>query len=419
VRISSGAVAIAIRRTGDRSGAPIHLAADAPRRVSRYVRQVRRSVLGLPLFDIALAATLFLVKVVTLATGLQPGSVPVSYVLAPVATLPLAWRRRYPLAAALVVTGAAFAEVSIGGYHNSVVWLAVFILVPYSLAAHASSVRAMLAGMAATLAAGARSQAAQSAPHTVGGWGSTLAGDAALIFVPFFVGLALRQQRLRAETSEQLAVQLEREREERARAAVAEERTRIARELHDEVAHAMSVIAVQADAAEGALAHDPALVERPLLAIRETARQALTDMRRVLGALHGDDRAELAPEPGLARAGVLLEQARADGLEVELRIEGEPIPLPPPLDLAAYRVLQEGLTNVRKHAAARHVDVVLRYGRDAIGVEVTDDGEGSGRGGGTGRGLAGIRERVALLGGEFVAGPRARGFALRVTLPLA
>jgi signal transduction histidine kinase len=188
--------------------------------------------------------------------------------------------------------------------------------------------------------------------------------------------------------------------------------------LHDEVAHAMSVIAVQADAAEGALAHDPALVERPLVAIRETARSALADMRRVLGALRGDEHAELAPEPGLARAGALLEQARSSGLEVELRIEGEPVPLRPALDLAAYRVLQEGLTNVRKHAAARRVEVVLRYGRDAIGVEVSDDGNGSGGGGsGTGRGLAGIRERVTLLGGEFVAGPRAHGFALRVTLP--
>jgi signal transduction histidine kinase len=228
----------------------------------------------------------------------------------------------------------------------------------------------------------------------------------------------VRQQRLRAEALEQLAVELEREREERARAAVAEERTRIARELHDEVAHAMSVIAVQADAAEGALAHDPALVQRPLVAIRETAREALADMRRVLGALRGDEQAELAPEPGLARAGALLEHARAGGLEVELRVEGEPAPLPPALDLTAYRVLQEGLTNVRRHAAARRVEVVLRYNRDAVGVEVVDDGGGPGSGSGGGRGMAGIRERVALLGGEFVAGPRARGFALKVTLPL-
>jgi signal transduction histidine kinase len=218
---------------------------------------------------------------------------------------------------------------------------------------------------------------------------------------------------------EELTEQLEREREERARSAVAEERARIARELHDEVAHAMSVIAVQADAAEGALAMDPALVERPLVAIRETARGALSDMRRVLGALRNGEDVELAPEPGLERIGTLLEQARVAGLRVELRVEGEPAPLPAAVDLAAYRVLQEGLTNVRKHAGAGRVEIVVRYGRDAVGIEVVDDGDGTGDGGGTGRGLAGLRERVTLLGGEFIAGPRRRGFAVRVTLPLA
>jgi signal transduction histidine kinase len=155
------------------------------------------------------------------------------------------------------------------------------------------------------------------------------------------------------------------------------------------------------------------------LAIRETARDALADMRRVLGALRGAEGPELTPEPGLARLGELLGQSRAAGLEVDLRIEGEPAPLPPALDLTAYRILQEGLTNVRKHSGARVAEVVVRYARDSVGIEVADDGDGSGSGSGSGRGLAGIRERVALLGGEFVAGPRARGFALRVTLPLA
>ena len=380
---------------------------------------MRRTLYGLPAVDVALAAALFAVKIVTLAAGIQPGAGAVSYVLAPFWTLPFAWRTRFPLGVAVVVAGANALEVAVGGYHDSVVALAAIILVPYSLAAHAANARRMAAGLAAIIASGAFSSAAQGAPGTAGALLSRAAGDAAVIFVPFLVGLALRQQRLRAETLEELAAQLEREREERARSAVAEERTRIARELHDEVAHAMSVIAVQADAAEGALRRDPMLVERPLVAIRDTARQALGDMRRVLGALRAEGAADLAPEPGLARAGALLEQARAAGLDVDLRIEGEPVPLPPPLDLAAYRVLQEGLTNVRKHAAARRVEVTIRYRRDAVGVEVSDDGDGSGGGGGTGRGLTGIRERVALLGGEFVAGPRAQGFALRVTLPLA
>jgi signal transduction histidine kinase len=277
----------------------------------------------------------------------------------------------------------------------------------------------MLAGLATCAAVGAYEQTAQPAPGSFPALASTVAGDAALLLVPFFAGLAMRQQRLRARTLEDLADRLEHEREEQARLAVAEERTRIARELHDEVAHAMSVIAVQADAAEGALQHDPALVQTPLVAIRDTARGALADMRRVLGALRADEAASFAPEPGLARVEGLLEQARATGLEVALRIDGEPVPLPPALDLAAYRVVQEGLTNVRKHAGACRVDVAIRYRRDAVTVEIDDDGDGSGPGGGTGRGLAGLRERVALLQGEFVAGPRPRGFTVRVRLPLA
>jgi signal transduction histidine kinase len=381
---------------------------------------MRKTLFGLPLLDVVLALGLLAVKLGGMATGVQPGGGAASWVAAPLWTLPLAWRRRSPLAVALVVAATNAVEVALVGQYDSVVFLVAFLLVPYSLAAHAQSAARMAAGLGALLVSGGVSQAAQPSPGSAGDWTTTIAGDLALFVVPFLVGLALRQQRLRAEAMEQLAVQLEREREERARAAVAEERTRIARELHDEIAHAMSVIAVQADAAEGALARDPLLVERPLLAIRDTARDALAEMRRVLGALRSGEPAQLAPEPGLARLGNLLEQARAAGLEVDLQVEGDPVPLPPSLDLAAYRILQEGLTNVRKHAAAQRVEVVVCYGRDTVGVEVSDDGggAGAGAGGGTGRGLAGIRERVALLGGEFVAGPRAQGFALRVTLPL-
>lgn len=373
-----------------------------------------RTIAQLPRADVALAVLLFAVKIVTLATGLQPGSGAVSYVAAFGLTLPFAWRSRRPVAVAVVVSATAVAEIAIGGYHNSVVALAAWLLVSYSLGAHAAPAARLVAGFAVTAAAGIWAAVAQG-PVTF--W--NLVAVVGLLGASLLAGLWVRQVRLRAQALERLAEQLQHERDERARTAVAEERARIARELHDEVAHAMSVIAVQADAAEGALAHDPALVERPLSAIRETARGALADMRRVLGALRGDEAAAYAPEPGLARVGALVEQTRAAGLDVEMRIEGEPAPLPPALDVAAYRVVQEGLTNVRKHAAARRVEVVIRYGRQTIDVEVRDDGDGSGVGAGSGRGLAGVRERVALLGGEFVAGPRADGFALCVTLPLA
>jgi signal transduction histidine kinase len=371
------------------------------------------TVRGLPLTDVLLAAVLFAVKLVTLATGIQPGPT-VMAAFVPFWSLPFAWRRRRPLALAAIVSATGVCEYSIVGYHNSVVALLAWVLVAYSVGAYARGARRIVVGILITGAGGLYVGIAHG-PRTL--WNVV-----ALVFVlvaPLLGGLWVRQLKLRTVMLEQLTEQLEREREERARSAVAEERARIARELHDEVAHAMSVIAVQADAAEGALAKDPALVERPLVAIRETARGALSDMRRVLGALRGSEDAGLAPEPGLERIGTLIRHARAGGLEVDLRVEGEPSPLPATVDLAAYRVLQEGLTNVRKHAAATRVEIVVRYSRDAVAIEVVDDGDGAGNGGGSGRGLAGLRERVALLGGEFIAGPRNRGFALRVTLPLA
>lgn len=371
-----------------------------------------KTVLGLPLVDVALALVLFAVKLATLALGIQPGPA-VMYAFLPFWTLPFAWRRRYPVALALVIALTGLSEYAAAGYHNSVVALLAWVLVPYNIGAHVRGLRRIVLAMAIVGAAGLTVGIAHG-PRTL--WNIV-----ALLFLqvaPLLAGLWIRQLRLRTAMLEQLARQLEREHEEQARTAVAEERARIARELHDEIAHAMSVIAVQADAAEGALGRDPALVERPLIAIRETARDALADMRRVLGGLRGGEQAELAPDPGLERIGALVEQTRAGGIDVDLRIEGEPAPLPSPLDLAAYRVLQEGLTNVRKHAAASRVEIVIRYERDAVAVEIADDGDGSGAGGGTGRGLAGLRERVALFGGEFVAGPRRRGFALRVRLPL-
>ena len=372
-----------------------------------------RTILGLPLADVLLAAGLFVVKLATLVTGVQPGPASM-YVFVLFWTAPFAWRRRQPLAVAVAISATGVLEYSIVGYRNSIVALLAYVLVPYGIGAYARGARRIVLGMAIAAAGGLYVGIAHG-PRTL--W--NIVSLVVLLLAPLLAGLWLRQLRLRTATLEHLTRQLELDREERARSAVAEERARIARELHDEVAHAMSVIAVQADAAEGALASDPALVERPLVAIRDTARAALADMRRVLGGLRSGEDVELAPGPGLEQVGTLVEQARTVGLDVDLRIEGEPSPLPQSLDLAAYRVLQEGLTNVLKHAGARRVEVVVRYGRDAVAVAVVDDGDGSGAGGGTGRGLPGLRERVTLLGGELVAGPRSRGFALRATLPLA
>jgi signal transduction histidine kinase len=372
-----------------------------------------RTVLALPLADVALALALFAIKLASLAAGSQPGPASM-YLFVPLWTLPFAWRRRYPFALTVVVAATGVAEYLVAGYHNSIVALLAWILVPYNIGAHMRDARRVAAAFAIAVSAGMAVGIAHG-PRTV--W--NIVALLVVQIAPLLGGLWVRQLRLRTVMLEQLTQQLEREREERARTAVAEERARIARELHDEIAHAMSVIAVQADAAEGALVRDPALVERPLLAIRSTAREALADMRRVLAGLHGDEAHDRAPGPGLERIGALVEQARASGLEVDVRVQGEPKPLPPSLDLAAFRVVQEGLTNVRKHAAASRVEITVQYERDAVSVEVSDDGDGSGTAGGGGRGLAGLRERIALLGGDFVAGPRRQGFALCARLPLS
>jgi signal transduction histidine kinase len=368
---------------------------------------VVRKTSAIPAGDLALAVGLFCIKLFTLVAGIQEGAGPISYLVLPLWTLSLAWRRVSPARVAAAVAAAALLEVSIGGYRDSIVALACFVIVPYSLAAYHKSMRELFGGLAVFVPGGIVSALAQS-----GGAVANVAAATFLLAGAVLAGLWIRQLRLRSEMLEQLG-------EDRVHTAVAEERARIARDLHDEVAHAMSVIAVQADAAEGALAHDPHLVRTPLVAIRDTARVALGDMRRVLGALGGGDPAsDDASEPGLARLDSLVETARAGGLSVELSVEGEPRPLPAPLDVAVYRVVQEALTNVRKHSGAQRAEVIVRYRDDTVHVEIVDDGDGSGPGGGSGKGLAGIHERVAALGGRVVAGPSPRGFALGVILPL-
>jgi len=208
--------------------------------------------------------------------------------------------------------------------------------------------------------------------------------------------------------------------EERERAAVAEERRRIARDLHDVVAHSVSVMTVQAGAARLLLDEEPKRAREPLLAVEETGRQALGEMRRLLGILRrAEGKAALAPQPGLARLDDLVAQARAGGLPVELTVEGERAALPPGVDLAAYRIVQEALTNARKHGGPARAHVALRYGREALELEVTNDGGASANDGSGGHGLVGMRERVALYGGELEAGPRASGgYAVRARLPV-
>jgi signal transduction histidine kinase len=249
---------------------------------------------------------------------------------------------------------------------------------------------------------------------------------AEFFFVPLFFGIgwlagyALRERAEQAEAAEVRATQAEREREAAARIAVAEERARIARELHDIVAHAVSVMVLQVGAVRHKLPDELAEGREALEGVEKAGRTALAEMRRLLAAIRPDgDDAELAPQPGLDRLDSLLEEVGRAGLPVRLHVDGEPFPLPRALDLSAYRIVQEGLTNALKHARAANADVTLRYRPEELEIEVRDDGIGTATSDGLGHGLVGVRERVKIYGGEMSAGTAAGGgFVLSTHLPL-
>jgi signal transduction histidine kinase len=239
-------------------------------------------------------------------------------------------------------------------------------------------------------------------------WNFTAVAVLIMAFLRSIVGRRDRQLRI-----------AERERELARREAVVEERARIARELHDVIAHHVSMMVVQAGAERRVLDPAQASTREVLGTIERVGRSALTEMRRLVGMLRGDDREGLLPQPALADVPMLVSQLGDAGLPVELRVEGEPRELPVGIELSAYRVIQEGLTNALKHAGRASAAVRIRYGTGSLELEVTDDGAGDPADvPGGGHGLVGIRERVALYGGELQAGQRAGGgFVLRVLLP--
>jgi signal transduction histidine kinase len=243
-----------------------------------------------------------------------------------------------------------------------------------------------------------------------------------LIFIILWtIAFALGRTSAAADEARARAAWAEQEREARALAAVTEERARIARELHDVVGHGVSVMTVQASAVRRLLRPDQEREREALLVVERTGREALAEMRRMVGVLRRPEEAPaLAPQPSLEHLERLAEQAREAGLPVELQVEGEPVVLPAGLDLTAYRLVQEGLTNALKHAQAERAQVIVRYSDGEIELIVSDDGAGAGDTAGGGHGLVGMRERVSVYGGELEAGPRPEGgFQLRAKLPLA
>ncbi len=240
-----------------------------------------------------------------------------------------------------------------------------------------------------------------------------------LFVIGWLAGYALRERAEQAEAAEERAAQAERERDAASRIAVAEERARIARELHDVVAHAVSVMVLQVGAVRHRL-EDPD--DRGALeSVEQAGRTALAEMRRLLGAMRRDgDGVQLGPQPGLGELGPLLEEVGRAGLPVELHVEGERLDLPRGIDLSAYRIVQEGLTNALKHAQATQADVTVRYAPAELELEVRDDGRGTAASDSLGHGLVGIRERVSIYGGEMTARPaNGGGFVLSARLPLA
>jgi signal transduction histidine kinase len=237
----------------------------------------------------------------------------------------------------------------------------------------------------------------------------------------WIAGYALRERSQQAEAAEVRAARAEREREAAARVAVAEERARIARELHDIVAHAMSVMVLQVGAVRHKLPDALAEDRDALRGVERAGRRALTEMRQLLAAMRTNgDEPELVPQPGLDGLTSLLADVGRAGLPVELHLEGQPYPLPRGVDLSAYRIVQEGLTNALKHAHASDADVVVRYRPDAVEIEVRDNGGGVVAGDGLGHGLVGIRERVKIYGGEMTARTEPEGgFVLSTRLPVA
>jgi signal transduction histidine kinase len=344
------------------------------------------------------------------------GSKPVFSVLLAAAALPLLWRRRFPLAAPLVALAVLAGSPLLVGQAllDSGAAIPVALVAGWVLGRGNERPRALV-GLAAVYVL---FLVAVAGANRVG-LGDAVYGSLQLV-APWLAGQAVRGREAQLRELGERATRLEREREQRRRAAAADERLRIARELHDVVAHSISVMTVQAGGARLLVESEPVRAEEALLQVEETGRLALAEMRRLPGVLGRDGRDDGGgPRAGLTSLAWLLEQVRCAGLPVELIVSGSERPLPAGLDLAAYRVVQEALTNTLKHAGPAIARVRLRYAPEALELEVEDDGPGTGTGGGGGHGLVGMRERVTIYGGELRAGRRPDGgYGVRVRLPL-
>ncbi len=330
----------------------------------------------------------------------------------------LAWRRLHPLAVFLVVAGALAAHALVFGASEGNGALIPALVATYSVAAHGSRRAAYVALPLAVLLLLVRethnpSNVDWPATRAALAWDLTVVGA-------WLTGSWLRARRLYEQALVQRAAQAEHEREQQTRTALAEERARMARELHDSIAHSLTVVVVQAEAAEDALDRDPERARTPIRRIGATGREALLELRQVIGALRGSEAAELAAPRSPSALHDLVDSACSAGLDTHLELTGSPDHVPAATTQTVYRVVQEALTNVMKHSQSRRVRLAVSYGRDWVDLDVQDDGPAAPPSADTpGHGLLGMRERVGLLGGTLVAGPEGSGFRVRARIPAA
>lgn len=364
--------------------------------------------------DAVIAAALTLVALAEV--GAAPGAVPlpVAVGVALAMTAPLAWRRRGPLVVLSVVIISLVGYVLAGGRSSDhIFFVLALILAVFSAGYYLRGVLAIVGAAVAILgvAAGVTVEDVRLGNYV---FAMVVVGGA---WIP---GRILQTRKITVERLEAHAERLQREASARAAAAVAEERAHIARELHDVVAHGVSIMVVQAAAAQQLLGTSPERAHAALETIRRSGRESLADMRRIVSVLRTDEAdLELAPLPTLERVDTLVDEMGRHGLAVTLRFEGDRRSLPAGVGLAAYRVVQEALTNVLTHANAGAALVAIAYRPSELEIRIEDEGRAAAPRG-EGHGLIGMEERVTLYGGRFEAGPRAQGgFAVCATLPLA
>ena len=398
----------------DDEGAPARAYADGMQPL-RAIRARARS-LGPARVD-ALIAAVFLVESLLEAALLYSGAayVWIAVVASVVLATGLAVRRRAPLLSLALAVTAFVAYQPLGREVNDDVYSAFFavLFLLFSFGLHEARGRVLLGGAALTFAAGVLASAIDADPNTVL---DAIVGSTVIAGGPLLLGRVIaNRSRLNATLLEKTE-RLRRERVDQADQAAAEERARIAGELHDVVAHAMSAMVVQAGGARRLAGKDPVRAREAFAAVEDTGREALTEIRRLLGVLRrDDDQFALAPQPSLRHLAALVRRVEAAGLPVRLTVDGEERPLPPGVDLTAYRLVQEALGGALEPGGAGRAEVLVRYRPDGVDLEVTDDGAG----GDGPRTLAGVRERVSLYGGQLHAGRRrSGGHAVRAKLPV-